>query len=69
MSRLDHLTFPIVQLSLDLISLDEALATAAIAVEAGVDWLEAGTPLLLAEGLHAVEALHARSPIIRSSPT
>ena len=42
MSRLDNLTFPIVQLSLDLTSLDEAIDTAAIAVEAGVDWLEAG---------------------------
>ena len=62
MSRLDTLTFPIVQLSLDLTSLEEAIATAAIAVEAGVDWLEAGTPLLLAEGLHAVEGLRARFP-------
>ena len=53
---------PIVQLSLDLTSLDEALDTAAIGVEAGVDWLEAGTPLLLAEGLRAVEALHLRFP-------
>src|SRR5262249_10523656 len=55
-------TPPIVQLSLDLTSLDEALETAAIGVEAGVDWLEAGTPLLLAEGLRAVEGLHARFP-------
>ena len=46
--RLDRLKFPIVQLSLDLISMDEALDTAQVAVEAGVDWLEAGTPLLLA---------------------
>jgi 3-hexulose-6-phosphate synthase len=61
-SRLDNLTFPIVQLSLDLTSLEEALDTAAIAVEAGVDWLEAGTPLLLAEGLHAVEGLRSRFP-------
>ena len=60
--RLDNLRFPIVQLSLDLTSLDEALETAAIAVEAGVDWLEAGTPLLLAEGLRAVEALRRRFP-------
>src|SRR5215204_5350670 len=60
--NLDQLTFPIVQLSLDLISLEEAIDTAAIAVEAGVDWLEAGTPLLLAEGLHAVEGLRARFP-------
>jgi 3-hexulose-6-phosphate synthase len=54
--------YPIVQLSLDLTSLDEAIETAAVAVEAGVDWLEAGTPLLLAEGLRAVERLRARFP-------
>ena len=60
--NLDNLTRPIVQLSLDLTSIDEALETAAVAVEAGVDWLEAGTPLLLAEGLHAVEKLRARFP-------
>jgi len=60
--RLGQLNYPIVQLSLDLISLDEALETAAVAVEAGVDWLEAGTPLLLAEGLRAVESLRARFP-------
>jgi 3-hexulose-6-phosphate synthase/6-phospho-3-hexuloisomerase len=53
---------PIVQLSLDLTSLNEALDTAAIGVEASVDWLEAGTPLLLAEGLRAVEALRSRFP-------
>jgi 3-hexulose-6-phosphate synthase/6-phospho-3-hexuloisomerase len=27
-----------------------------------VDWLEAGTPLILGEGLHAVRALHERFP-------
>ena len=60
--NLDNLTYPIVQLSLDLISLDEAQETAAVGVTAGVDWLEAGTPLLLAHGLRAVEALRARFP-------
>ena len=53
---------PIVQISLDLTDLDDALDTALIAVEAGVDWLEAGTPLLLAEGLNAVKALHQAFP-------
>ncbi len=53
---------PRVQLSLDLTRLDEAIATAEIGVRAGVDWLEAGTPLILAEGLHAVRALHERFP-------
>src|SRR4029450_5378490 len=53
---------PIVQISLDLTNIDEALETAAIAMRAGVDWLEAGTPLLLAEGLHGVKALRAAFP-------
>lgn len=53
---------PIVQISLDLTDIDEALATAAIALRAGVDWLEAGTPLILAEGLHGVRRLRAAFP-------
>lgn len=53
---------PIVQISLDLINIDEALETAAMAMRAGVDWLEAGTPLILAEGLHGVKRLRAAFP-------
>ena len=71
--RLDNTEFPVVQISLDLTTIDEALETATLAVEAGVDWLEVGTPLILAEGLRAfaladagvVEGLvHAREPIV-----
>jgi 3-hexulose-6-phosphate synthase/6-phospho-3-hexuloisomerase len=53
---------PIVQISLDLTNIDEALETAAIAMKAGVDWLEAGTPLILAEGLHGVKKLREAFP-------
>jgi 3-hexulose-6-phosphate synthase len=60
--KLEKQEHAIVQLSLDLIDMNEAIETAAVGVEAGVDWLEAGTPLLLAEGLHAVEKLRARFP-------
>lgn len=60
--NLDNLKFPVVQISLDLTSIDEALETAAVAVESGVDWLEAGTPLILAEGLRSVRRLRARFP-------
>lgn len=60
--NLDDLSFPIVQISLDVTSIDEALDTAAIAVDAGVDWLEAGTPLILAEGTRGVRALRERFP-------
>jgi 3-hexulose-6-phosphate synthase len=53
---------PTVQISLDLTSIDEALETAEMALRAGVDWLEAGTPLILAEGLHGVRTLRERFP-------
>ncbi len=53
---------PIVQISLDLTNIDEALETAHMALRAGVDWLEAGTPLILAEGLHGVRALRKAFP-------
>ena len=60
---------PIVQISLDLTNIDEALQTAEMALRAGVDWLEAGTPLLLAEGLHGVKALREQfgeTPILQA---
>jgi 3-hexulose-6-phosphate synthase/6-phospho-3-hexuloisomerase len=53
---------PVVQISLDIIDRDEALATARMAVRAGVDWLEAGTPFILAEGMHGVRALRKEFP-------
>ncbi len=53
---------PTVQISLDLVDLDEATETAAMALKCGVDWLEAGTPLLLAHGLHSVRALRENFP-------
>jgi 3-hexulose-6-phosphate synthase len=52
----------IIQISLDIINIDEALETAAMAVRAGFDWLEAGTPLILAEGLHGVKKLREAFP-------
>jgi 3-hexulose-6-phosphate synthase/6-phospho-3-hexuloisomerase len=53
---------PIVQISLDLIDVDEALATAEMALRAGVDWLEAGTPLIIAHGMLGVRRLRERFP-------
>ena len=52
----------IVQISLDLTNLDEALEKAAMAMRAGVDWLEAGTPFILAEGLNGVKKLREHFP-------
>ena len=45
------------QVSLDLTTIAEALELARGARRAGIDWLEAGTPLILGEGLHAVRAM------------
>jgi len=53
---------PTVQISLDLTDIGEAINTAALAVRAGVDWLEVGTPLIIAHGMHAVRELKARWP-------
>ncbi|WP_203920163.1 orotidine 5'-phosphate decarboxylase / HUMPS family protein [Rugosimonospora africana] len=60
--RRSDLTHGIVQVSLDLKTLHDALRMAAIAVEAGADWLEIGTPLVLAEGVRAVRALREEYP-------
>ncbi len=53
---------PIVQISLDVVTIEEALETAQMALRAGVDWLEAGTPLIIAEGMNGVRALRERFP-------
>lgn len=53
---------PIIQISLDVTTLDEAMELAHAAMRAGVDWLEAGTPLILAEGLRGVRALREAYP-------
>lgn len=50
------------QVSLDLTNIAEAIDMAEGAVRAGIDWIEAGTPLILGEGLHAVKALRERFP-------
>lgn len=52
----------IVQISLDIIAIPEALDTAHLAMRAGVDWLEAGTPLIIAEGMNGVRALRTEFP-------
>ena len=52
----------IVQISLDVTNIPEALETAEMALRAGVDWLEAGTPLIIAEGMNGVRALRQKFP-------
>ncbi|MDB2499757.1 orotidine 5'-phosphate decarboxylase, partial [bacterium] len=44
------------------VNIPEALKTADMAMRAGVDWLEAGTPLIIAEGMNGVKELRSRFP-------
>ncbi len=53
---------PVLQLALDFINLKRALKVAEEAVRGGVDWLEAGTPLIKSEGLDVVRELRKRFP-------
>jgi 3-hexulose-6-phosphate synthase len=50
------------QVSLDVATIADALAIATIARRAGIDWLEAGTPLLLSQGMPSVRALREHFP-------
>lgn len=52
----------ILQVALDLTSLDRALEIGEASVRGGADWLEAGTPLVKSEGMDAVRALRERFP-------
>ena len=53
---------PILQLALDFVDLHRAVNVAQLAVPAGVDWVEAGTPLIKSEGLDAVRELKRLFP-------
>lgn len=52
----------IIQVALDLLELERALEIAKESVEGGADWLEAGTPLIKSEGMHAIRALKETFP-------
>ena len=51
-----------VQISLDLHTIEDALRVAEVAVDAGIDWLEAGTGLMVEQGLGVVRALRSKYP-------
>lgn len=53
---------PVLQVALDFVNLSRALKCAEEAVKGGVDWIEAGTPLIKSEGLDAIRKLRKRFP-------
>lgn len=48
---------PILQVALDVLELDRAIQIASEALDGGVDWIEAGTPLIKSEGMDAIREL------------
>jgi 3-hexulose-6-phosphate synthase/6-phospho-3-hexuloisomerase len=53
---------PILQVALDLLNAERAIAIAQDAVKGGADWLEAGTPLIKSEGMDIVRQLREQFP-------
>ncbi|HUK38983.1 MAG TPA: bifunctional hexulose-6-phosphate synthase/ribonuclease regulator [Methanomicrobiales archaeon] len=53
---------PVLQVALDLLELDRAVAIARESVLGGADWVEAGTPLIKSAGMEAVRRLAAGFP-------
>jgi 3-hexulose-6-phosphate synthase/6-phospho-3-hexuloisomerase len=53
---------PILQLALDFVDLKRAVKSAQAGMRGGVDWIEAGTPLIKSEGLHAIRELRTLFP-------
>ncbi|MDP7975664.1 MAG: orotidine 5'-phosphate decarboxylase / HUMPS family protein [Thermoprotei archaeon] len=54
--------WPVLQVALDLVSADRALEIASQASEAGAQWLEAGSPLIMSEGVGVVRRLKTSFP-------
>lgn len=56
------ITPPVVQVAIDVLTVDEALRIAEAAARAGADWLEAGTPLITFAGTSCIGALSKAFP-------
>ncbi|MDR4497044.1 MAG: DUF561 domain-containing protein [Candidatus Scalindua sp.] len=59
-----HFDTPILQVALDFVNLRRAMNVAREAVSAGIDWVEAGTPLIKSEGLDSVRFLRKEFPSV-----
>ena len=56
------LRLPVIQIAIDVPDIDAALRLGEIGAKAGVDWLEAGTPLIVRRGADAIGALARAFP-------
>jgi len=53
---------PFLQIALDVINLKRALEIAEESIRGGVEWIEAGTPLIKSEGMNAIRELRKNFP-------
>jgi 3-hexulose-6-phosphate synthase/6-phospho-3-hexuloisomerase len=53
---------PYLQIALDLVDAHRAVQIAEEAIRGGVDWIEAGTPLIKSEGMDILRTLHKKFP-------
>ena len=53
---------PVLQVALDLLNAERAIAIAHDTVKGGADWLEAGTPLIKSEGMDIIRQLREQFP-------
>ena len=53
---------PVLQVALDLLNADRAIAIAKQAVKGGADWVEAGTPLIKSEGMDIIRQIRETFP-------
>jgi 3-keto-L-gulonate-6-phosphate decarboxylase len=53
---------PIIQVAIDTLTIERGLKVAEAAVNAGIDWLEIGTPLVVFEGVRAIGAVAREFP-------
>ncbi len=59
----------ILQVALDLVNAKRAIQIAKEALEGGADWLEAGTPLIKAEGMEIVRQLSRLGKVVADMKT
>jgi 3-hexulose-6-phosphate synthase / 6-phospho-3-hexuloisomerase len=52
----------VLQVALDILNADRAVAIAKDAVKGGADWIEAGTPLIKSEGMNIIRQLREQFP-------
>ena len=57
-----QLTPPVIQIALDFSTIEEAITVGGIGVQAGVDWLEVGTPLIVSQGVNTIGQLKRAYP-------